>query len=396
MHAKAIIQDLLRKKCPAIHAKRRACIASLVEAGRIGGLGLLRMSRALANKTALRHRIKCCDRLLSNPHLSKERNQIYRALNESVLTGQGRIAVIVDWSDLLPDGSAHLLRASAIAEGRAFIVYEEVHTGKNYGALKVHRKFLTMLRTVLPADCEPILVTDAGFRATWFKLATELGYEWVGRIRNRDQVCAQGSLEWKGCKTLYPRATGRAQSLGSFTYVKSNPVPCRLVAFKKAPKGRHRCTAFGKRARSGQSAKNRAAQVEPWLIAVSPGLAALSAKMVVALYAGRMQIEQTFRDVKNGQWGLGLSHSQTRKHRRLAILFLLAALITYALWLLGLAAMRRGYRVCYGSKKKAASTLSIISLAQSWLREWPRPSPSKGELAGALRELAAMVMRLEI
>ena len=396
MHAKAIIQDLLSKKCPTIHAKRRDCVATLVEAGRIGGLGLLKMSRVLGNKTALRHRIKCCVRLLSNPHLSKERSQIYRALNESVLTGQGRIAIIIDWSDLLADGSGHVLRAAAILKGRAFIAYEEVHTGKNYGSLKVHRRFLKTLRTVLPADCQPILVTDAGFRATWFKLATELRYEWVGRIRNRDQVRAQGSVEWQGCKTLYPRATGRPQSLGSFSYVKSNPTPCRLVAFKKAPKGRHRRTAFGKRARSAQSAKNRAAQVEPWLIAVSPGLAALSAKQVVALYAGRMQIEQTFRDVKNGQWGLGLTHSQTRKHKRLAILFLLGALITYALWLIGLAAIRRGYQVCYGSKKNAPSTLSTISLAQSWLSEWQRPSPSKSQLAEALRELASMVMRLEI
>lgn len=396
MHAKAIIQDLLSKKCPTIHAKRRNCVATLVEAGRIGGLGLLKMSRVLSHKTTLRHRIKCCDRLLSNKHLSNERIQIYRALNESVLTGQGRIAIIIDWSDLAADGSAHLLRAAAIVKGRAFVVYEEVHTGKNYGSLKVHRCFLKILRTVLPADCQPILVTDAGFRSTWFQLATKLRYEWVGRIRNRDQVCAQGSVEWHGCKTLYPRATGRAQSLGSFAYVKSNPTPCRLVAFKKAPQGRHRRTAFGKRARSAQSLKSRAAQVEPWLIAVSPGLAALSAKEVVALYAGRMQIEQTFRDVKNGQWGLGLTHSQTRKHTRLAILLLLGALITYALWLIGLAAIRLGYQVCYGSKKKARFTLSTISLAQSWLSEPHRPSPSKRQLAEALRELASMVMRLEI
>lgn len=396
MHAKAIIQDLLSKQCPAIHAKRRECVATLVEAGRIGGLGLLKMSRVLSHKTTLRHRIKCCDRLLSNEHLNKERSQIYRALNQGVLAGLGRIAIIIDWSDLLADGSGHVLRAGAIVKGRAFIVYEEVHVGKNYGSPKVHRQFLKVLRTVLPADCQPILVTDAGFRATWFKLATQLDYEWAGRIRNRDMVCAQGSADWQGCKTLYPRATGRPQSLGSFAYAKSNPTPCRLVTFKKAPKGRHRQTASGKRARNAQSLKNRAAQVEPWLIAVSPGLAALSAKEVIALYSGRMQIEQTFRDVKNGQWGLGLRQSQTRKHKRIAILLLLGALITYALWLIGLAATRCGYQVCYGSKKKAPTTLSTVSLAKSWLNEWYRPSPSKRQLAEALRELASMVMRIKI
>jgi hypothetical protein len=213
-----------------MHAKRRVCVATHVEAGRIGGLGLLKMSRVLSHKTALRHRIKCCDRLLSNAHLYKERSQIYRALNESVLAGLGPIAIIVDWSDLLADGSGHVLRAAAIVKGRALIVYEEVHLGKNYGSLRVHRRFLKILRTVLPADCQPILVTDAGFRATWFKLATQLHFESVGRIRNRDKVCAQGSVEWKGCKTLNPRATGRPQSLGSFAYeIKSYSVPSRGI-----------------------------------------------------------------------------------------------------------------------------------------------------------------------
>jgi len=58
--------------------------------------------------------------------------------------------------------------------------------------------------------------------------------------------------------------------------------------------------------------KQAKAQKEPWLLAVSPQLAALSAQAIVTIYAGRMQIEQTFRDIKNPRWGLGLSASQTR------------------------------------------------------------------------------------
>jgi hypothetical protein len=45
------------------------------------------------------------------------------------------------------------------------------------------------------------------------------------------------------------------------------------------------------------SKKQARAQKELWLLAVSPQLAALDAKAIVAIYAGRMQIEQTFRDV---------------------------------------------------------------------------------------------------
>ena len=94
----------------------------------------------------------------------------------------------------------------------------------------------------------------------------------------------------------------------------------------------------GKVTRSAHSLKQAKAQKEPWLLTVSPQLAALNAKAVVAIYSGRMQIEQTFRDVKNSRWGLGLSESQTRKPKRLTILLLIAALACYALWLIGLAA----------------------------------------------------------
>lgn len=392
MHAQKIIQDLLREKCPSMHAKRRQCLSRLVEAARTGGLGLLKLSRALESSSSLRYRIKCCDRLLSNRHLFKERGQIYGALNACVLPRQGRISILVDWSDLLADGSAHLLRAAAMVKGRAVVLYEEVHSGKDYGSPTIHRQFLQTLRTLLPAHCQPILVTDAGFRSSWFRIATELKYSWIGRIRNRDMVCPDGDVEWKGCKSLYARATARPSNLGSFAYVRSNPTPCRLVAFKKPGKGRHCKTAFGKQVRSAKSLRSRASQVEPWLLAVSPDLAPLSAKAVVILYAGRMQIEQTFRDVKNSQWGMGLSQSQTRKHERLGILLLIGTLVSYALWLIGLAARQSGYSIGYGSKKKAPTTVSILSLARHWLAEKHR-ALTRSQLEQALLELRSMVMK---
>ena len=379
-----------------MHAKRQQCVAKLVEAARVGGLGLLKMSRGLDKGTALRHRIKCCDRLLSNRHLNDERTQVYAAINAGVLAGLRCIGVIIDWSDLLADGSAHLLRAAVVVKGRAFVLYEEVHSGKDYASPAVHRQFLQTLRDILPSGCKCVLITDAGFRASWFKLASEFSYEWVGRIRNRDMVSPCGSSEWKGCKTLYGRATSRPQNLGAFMYARANPIACRLITVKKQPQGRHRLTAFGTRARHAQSLKCRSAQIEPWLLAASPGLASLKAKEVVALYSGRMQIEQTFRDLKNGQWGLGLSESQTRKHHRLAILLLLGALITYVLWLIGLAAARTGYQIRYGSKKKAATTLSVISLARHWLNEPHRSTPSKGLLTEALKFLRSMVTEIQI
>lgn len=43
----------------------------------------------------------------------------------------------------------------------------------------------------------------------------------------------------------------------------------------------------------------------------------------------------------------------------------------YALWLIGLALRSNGYRIEFGSRKKAAIALSVISLARWWAAESP-------------------------
>ena len=55
-----------------------------------------------------------------------------------------------------------------------------------------------------------------------------------------------------------------------------------------------------------------------------------------------------------------MSDSQTRKPQRLATLLLLGALACYALWLIGLALRSSCYRIEFGSRKKAATALSVI------------------------------------
>jgi predicted small integral membrane protein len=328
------------------------------------------ISRKLDTATALRHRIKRCDRLLGNLHLNHEKLDVYRAMAQRILIGHPRPAIIIDWSDLAADRSQHLLRAALIVKGRAVVLYEEVHAMKHYGSPKVHEHFLRRLRELLPPPCRPILVTDAGFRAAWFKLCNRLKFDWVGRIRNRDMVRPQADTAvWAGCKTLYPKATATPHDLGEFSYVRAAPVACRLVLYKKPACHRQAKTAFGKRARCRHSLKQATAQTEPWLLAASPNLVELDARAVVDLYAGRMQIEQSFRDVKNPRVGLGLSLSQSTRPDRLAILLLIGALAMFACWLIGLMAQVRGYRVNFGSRARAASTLSIISLARGWLDE---------------------------
>lgn len=396
MHAFRIIQDFLRDQCPSMHAKRRDCLARMTEAAQLGGLGVVKMGKRLRADTALRHRIKCSDRLLSNPHLCDERVLVYRALAHRLLARQPRVGIVVDWSELREDGSFHLLRAAALVKGRAITLYEEVHPQSKLTSPVVHRSFMQTLKSVLPADCQPVIITDAGFRAPWFKMLNKLGWAWVGRIRNRDMICKVSEQTWAGCKTLYAQARTQARSLGNFLYVRSNPTSCRLVLMKSRAKGRHGVTKFGKPSRSKHTQRCRVAQSEPWLLAVSPSLDTMSAAQVVRLYAGRMQIEQTFRDLKNAQWGMGLRTCQTRTASRLASLALIGALLAYSLWVIGLAMRRAGCHVGYGSRAKAGSTLSILSLAMYWLDQPDPPAISRRQLREALAELISMVYHYEI
>ena len=396
MHASSIIQELLDQECRSMHVKRRTCLVTVACAALQGGLSLIGMARKLTTAVTLRHRIKRCDRLLSNRHLLEETHSIYRATARRVLYGLPRVQIAVDWSAVRADSSIQLLRAAVIIKGRAFTLYEEVHPLSKLGSPTVHRRFMCALRSILPPGTQAVIITDAGFRATWFKLLNQLGFAWVGRIRNRDMVCPQGSDTWAGCKSLYAQACAQARDMGRFLYTRANPTPCRLVLLKCLPKGRRLLTKKRQPARSCHSKKNSRSQSEPWLLAVSPKLASLSAEQITHIYAGRMQIEQTFRDLKNTQWGLGLSHSQTRSIQRLTILLLLGALLTYALWLIGLAARNVGYNIAYGSRTKAASTLSIMSLAVHWIEDRWRQTITASNLISALTAMKIMVRTYEI
>jgi hypothetical protein len=65
-------------------------------------------------------------------------------------------------------GSADLLRASVAVEGRSVTLYEEVHPPRRLNNRRVQDRFLEKLARIRPAGCEPVILTDAGFRSPWF------------------------------------------------------------------------------------------------------------------------------------------------------------------------------------------------------------------------------------
>ena len=365
MHALTILHRILSTSFPEIHAKRLASLLAAVEATISGShLTLSDLGRGLLSTTTVKHNTKRIDRLLGNRALHTELPRLYEALVQDCLDGVSMPLIVIDWSDLTPDRRWQLLRASVAIEGRSMTLYEQVHPQSRATSPRVHRAFLAKLATMLPPGCTPILITDAGFRGAWFRLVERMGWYWIGRIRNRDMVSPAIGGEWVGCKTLYPLATSQAVSLGQFNYVRNRPMQCRMVLVKHADQKRHKKSRLGKRVHSSRSLKNARAQREPWLLAASPELDHLSAQAVVAVYAQRMQIEESFRDLKSEHFGLGFSAGRSKQKNRLGVLLLIACLASFVLRLIGEVGKAKQLEFKFQSNtRRSRPVLSVISLA---------------------------------
>jgi hypothetical protein len=365
MHALNIVQQLIRLCCPRLHAARLTVLLAAVGAAvRARRLTLTELGRALVGTARPKHDIKRIDRLLGNHHLAAERCELYQVLARRVVGALREPLIVIDWSDLTPNRRWQLLRAAMPIGGRCLTLYEEVHPLTRLGNPRVHRAFLRKLKALLPDGVKPILITDAGFRAPWFKTVNRLGWHWIGRIRNRTVVRLQGAAAWVGCKTLYAQAHARAQALGTYELARTNPVTCNLVLIKRPKRYRVRKSVFGKPVRSAHSLKQARAQRDPWLLAASPSLSHLKAVQIIRHFATRMQIEESFRDLKCARYGLGFELNLSRSRERLAALLLIALLAFFVLWLIGQQALARGLQFHYQSNtRRTRPVLSLFNLA---------------------------------
>lgn len=213
MQTHAIVARLLRCCVPLMHAARWQVLCDVAVSAVCGrALTLTSLALGTARTTSVRHRVKCVDRLLANPHLESERIDAYCALAHEWLSDLPQLLIVVDWSSLTADLKWHWLRASVVVEGRSITLYEEVHARKDLAARAVHKQFIKRLAALLPAtDSPPIILTDAGFRTPWFRMVADEGWNWVGRTRNRDFVRRPGG-RWTAAKGLYVQATGKQKT----------------------------------------------------------------------------------------------------------------------------------------------------------------------------------------
>ena len=230
-------------------------------------------------------------------------------------------------------------------------------------------------------------MTDAGFRNPWFRLVAAQGWQWVGRVSNRDFVKQPDSETWRPAKQLYERARTVAADLGVFDTVRNRPLRCRLVLVKHASKGRKHCYPSGKEQHNSTARKIASRYREPWLLSCSPGLGHVSAAAIAGLYAQRMRIEEEFRDTKNIVLGAGLSLSRSRGRQRLQALLLIGHIARMARRLIGEAARHVQLHLQLMSTcRKNSPELSVMTLAKRvidssmLLRTLKDPWPYRHEL----------------
>lgn len=365
MFTRKVIDGALPGCLPRLHSKLVEAIKVAVGGALKGAsLTLSQLARAMESNTAMRHRIKRMDRLLGNPVLQCARVDIYRNVAKQWLSGLDNVLVVIDWSDATTDQCWHLLRASVAVEGRSVTLYEEIHPQSKYGNPAVHRKFLDTLATILPAGCTPTVLTDAGFRSTWFVLVTKHGWQWIGRIRGKDMVSiADGP--WQRSTVVFKQATMQVQDFENALYVRSHPTACRLVLTQRQAKGRNRRTRMGKHSRSRASLKAARSAREPWLLACSKGTAPLPPETIISQYSKRMRIELSFRDLKNEHLGMGFTTSRTRSGKRLEILLLIGHLASWLMRLIGEAAKQSKMQPYFQSVPNLKhNEISVLTLAR--------------------------------
>lgn len=345
MLAATFCQNLLTKTLVWMHKKTREsliCQVKTLLSGR-ASLSLTSLGRNRLGKAKVRHKIKMVWRFLKNPLIVESMTEIYSSLAQEILQGLNELIIAVDWSGCCGKEN-QLLRASLLFEGRSIVIYNEIHPENNSANAKVHKAFLKRLKDILPTDKKVIIVTDAGFKTSWFHSVSKQGWFYIGRVRGLIHCSLEGQ-PWVDVSSLFSKVSrGQTSNLGMGVLGKKSKTPIKgiFIAHFNLKKGRKTQKirfpdAHKKLAQMGS---------EPWILITnlhhhplfSNYTAAHFARLCKNLYSKRMQIEQNFRDDKNTVSGLKWRFSRTRCPKKISVLILLASLTTLILWMIGFAA----------------------------------------------------------
>jgi hypothetical protein len=285
--------------------------------------------------------------------LHDERLVFFRAIARRVIAAGSTPPIIIDWTAVTPKLWA--LVAAVSFQGRAITIYAETHPISRYQNPSVVSEFARRLGTLLPRSCTPVILADAGFRAPFMRLVRSFGWHYVVRLRGPVKVRHQLGRGWSRLSFIFGLVGAQPKDFGRVEIGKEGRFVTRLVGIRRTIQHRRYHSIIR---HNVVTWRERRAAHEPWVLATSLDL---ESHRIIALYARRMQIEETFRDTKNPRFGMSLLHARPTREARADVLLLLGSLAHLCALLLGIAAeaarLDRGYRA------NTVVTRRVLSLA---------------------------------
>ena len=360
MHIKAFLHKTLFS---VMHLKRLETLKQLVlSALKNKQISVTSLGRGLAGKASERSNIRKSDRFIGNLKLITERKFIYEAIVKLLVGGKIRPWIIVDWSHI-PNTTNYVLRASLVACGRALTLYEEVYTKTMENHPKAHKKFLLALKRILPKNCRPIIITDAGFHNPWFREVLALSWDYVGRVRGKTCYQKKGEHHWQACSSLHAEANSKGKYIGEIELCKTASIITHGYLIKQKKKGRVNLNKLGKKSHYKSDIEHSKSANEPWLLVSSLEQNYHINKTVFKIYKTRMQIEEGFRDLKSSKYGFSFEKANSKSIARIEVLLLIAMLAALSAWLTGAFAEKMGWQYQFqANSTKKRRVLSLFFL----------------------------------
>lgn len=341
--AYAFVHELLGED---VHAMRVLSLANgVVGVMHAAALGVHAIGRALADALDLdpKHAIKQVDRLLSNRRIVVW--DWFAHWVPFVVAERKELLVALDWTEFAEDDHATVAIYSVTTHGRATpLVWKTV----DKSALKNRRgeyelDVIARLQEIVPGDVDVMVLADRAF-ADQKLLAWLDTIGWGYVIRFKQNILLTVDDETTAARAWVP-ASGHAKMLRDVRFTK-----------EKTPV-------------AGVVLKHQKGMKEAWCLATNR--AELGAAEIVRRYSRRFTIEETFRDIKDNHFGMGLSATHIGTPQRRDRLLFISAIAQALLTLLGQAGEDCGLDRTLKANTVERRTMSLFNQGSYWYRRIP-------------------------
>lgn len=299
---------------------------------------LSQIANFLPMETKAESRVTKIRRWLMNPHIKVW--LFYKQVLAQVLSGWSEVdATLILDGVMVFGGRWQIFRVSLVHGCRAIPLAWQIVEGKGLVKVSKLKNMLEKVQKLLKKHVQQVtLLADAGFRdCDWAQLCEKLGWNYAIRI---------------ACNTYVTRPEGISDRL-------DNLVP-------------ENCNRYFQNIRLTREAKLQTnvsvtwttdKNGEPEMVAIITDRSACRARL--REYAGRMSIEQSFRDDKSG--GFDLEHTRLQHAERLEHLLLALAIATLWCHELGEFVLKQGDLARCQVDPAFKRSLSLFQLGLRWL-----------------------------